>query len=186
MFRLVSLASRLAYYVVLNSCTITQIALFALVAVAIAEPEGQHVVAAAAAPVHYTAGMVHHLASGAVVPQDTASVQVAKAQHHAAKAYANMPYHYQPFNYYYQMPYVHQTVAPYVYTHHQYVTPNHLVKRNIKGYAYDDEVALNRKAKRDAQTYYYGTYLNSYAAPAPFAYAYAAPAVRHAAYFSPY
>jgi len=62
--------------------------IFALVAAAFAEPEAN----AEADPqllvygtAHTTGGLVHHLASGAVVPDDTHAVKVAKAQHLTAK-----------------------------------------------------------------------------------------------------
>merc|ERR1711936_560918 len=56
----------------------------------VAEPEAQH----------FTAGFVQHH-NGAVVPQDTDSVKVAKVQHHAAKntAYLNTGKHLVYANY---------------------------------------------------------------------------------------
>merc|ERR1712133_155253 len=75
-------------------CTLQQtnmnrfLAIFALVATAFAEPEAnaeadpQLLVYGAA---HTTGGLVHHSLSGAVVPEDTHAVKVAKAQHLTAK-----------------------------------------------------------------------------------------------------
>merc|ERR1711973_634671 len=64
------------------------LAIFALVAAAFAEPEAN----AEADPqllvygtAHTTGGLVHHSLSGAVVPEDTHAVKVAKAQHLTAK-----------------------------------------------------------------------------------------------------
>merc|ERR1712141_927873 len=81
------------------------IALFALVAVAFAEPEAdsQSLYSGVYNPMvygfhgaaHATAGLVAH-PSGAVTPDDTASVKAAKVQHHAAKVneYLKKPYMY--------------------------------------------------------------------------------------------
>jgi len=70
--------------------------IFALVAAAFAEPEAN----AEADPqllvygtAHTTGGLVHHPASGAVVPDDTLSVKAAKAQHLTAKFGTPYVYH---------------------------------------------------------------------------------------------
>merc|ERR1711973_255161 len=72
-------------------------ALFAFVATALAEPEADPQILLASA--HATSGgLVKHL-NGAVTPDDTLAVKVAKAQHLAAKGFAFAPYAYAPYTY---------------------------------------------------------------------------------------
>jgi len=105
---------------------------FALAACALAEPEADPLLVQAVRPLvygvdpHANAGLVHHTASGAVVPDKTNSVKIAEAQHLATKGltyaykapaatvatfapytYAAAPaaYHYAPYTY----------AAPYTY-----------------------------------------------------------------------
>merc|ERR1711953_451692 len=97
------------------------IAIFALVAAALGEPESdpQFMYAHhAAMPAHHTAGMVQY-SSGAVVPDDTLSVKAAKVQHHNAKVfeYAKKPYMHYAAPMVYTNPMVPTVAAkPIVYT----------------------------------------------------------------------
>merc|ERR1711994_503692 len=110
-------------------------ALFAFVATALAEPEADPQILLASA--HATGGLVKHL-NGAVTPDDTLSVKVAKAQHLAAKGLA-----YGAF-----APYAY---APYAYAPYTYAVPHTVAKREAEA-----------DAEADPQFFYNGFY-NGYA-----------------------
>jgi len=84
---------------------------FALAACALAEPEADPLLVQAVRPLvygvdpHANAGLVHHTASGAVVPDKTNSVKIAEAQHLATKG----------LTYAYKAPAAVATFAPYTY-----------------------------------------------------------------------
>jgi len=105
---------------------------FALAAVALAEPEADPLLVQAVRPLvygvdpHANAGLVHHTASGAVVPDKTNSVKIAEAAHlatkgltYAYKAPVVAPAHFAPYTYaaapaaYHYAPYTY--AAPYTY-----------------------------------------------------------------------
>merc|ERR1712002_814477 len=113
-------------------------ALFAFVATALAEPEADPQILLASA--HATSGgLVKHL-NGAVTPDDTLAVKVAKAQHLAAKGFAFAPYAYAPYTY-----------APYAYAPYTYAVPHTVAKREAEA-----------DAEADPQFFYNGFY-NGYA-----------------------
>merc|ERR1712038_1369331 len=115
-------------------------ALFAFLATALAEPEADPQILLASA--HATGGLVKHL-NGAVTPDDTLSVKVAKAQHLAAKGLAYgafAPYAYAPYTY-----------APYAYAPYTYAVPHTVAKREAEA-----------DAEADPQFFYNGFY-NGYA-----------------------
>merc|ERR1712121_389519 len=111
---------------------------FAFVATALAEPEADPQILLASA--HATSGgLVKHL-NGAVTPDDTLAVKVAKAQHLAAKGFAFAPYAYAPYTY-----------APYAYAPYTYAVPHTVAKREAEA-----------DAEADPQFFYNGFY-NGYA-----------------------
>merc|ERR1711860_236275 len=139
------------------------IALFAVVAVACAEPEADpqylvgypHVYSAA----HHTAGLVQH-PGGAVVPDDTMSVKAAKVQHHVAKAVE-----------YAKKPFVYSHVAPYVYSHQ--------VAKPVAAYTYPrayttpylHRVKREADSEADSQYYYNAAYPMTYSHAGVYPYA---------------
>merc|ERR1712121_553004 len=128
-------------------------ALFAFVAAALAEPEADPQLLVYGA--HATSGgLVKHFPSGAVTPDDTNAVKVAKAQHLAAKglAYAyRAPYAYAPYTYGY---------APYTAAY-SYAVPHTLAKREA-----------DAEAEADPQYFYNGYYGSGYAHTYGLPYAY--------------
>jgi len=119
---------------------------FALAAVAVAEPEADPLlVQTAVHPVvygnaHATAGLVHHTASGAVVPDKTLSVKVAEAQHLAAKG----------LTYAYKAPAVAANVAPYTYAA-PYAYAPYAYAPAAYHYAPYTHVVAKREAEAEAQ-----------------------------------
>merc|ERR1711936_1035647 len=94
---------------------------------------------------HYTAG-VQKFSNGAVVPEDTMSVKLAKAQHFQAKAveYMKKPYMVAPVVYKAPIapvaPLAHHTYAPYTYPY----AAHHFVKREAEAEPEADaQVLLN-------------------------------------------
>merc|ERR1712027_290410 len=92
---------------------------------------------------HYTAG-VQKFSNGAVVPEDTMSVKLAKAQHFQAKAveYMKKPYMVAPVVYKAPIapvaPLAHHTYAPYTYPY----AAHHVFKREAESEA-DSQVLYN-------------------------------------------
>merc|ERR1711936_1218732 len=141
----------------------------------------------------YTAG-VQKFSNGAVVPEDTMSVKLAKAQHFQAKAveYMKKPYMVAPVVYKAPIapvaPLAHHTYAPYTYPY----AAHHFVKREAEPEA-DAQVLLNTyKAGVLPYTagvlpYAHHTYAHSYIKPAV---TYKAPVVYKAplttSYMAPY
>merc|ERR1711936_908143 len=126
---------------------------------------------------HYTAG-VQKFSNGAVVPEDTMSVKLAKAQHFQAKAveYMKKPYMVAPVVYKAPIapvaPLAHHTYAPYTYPY----AAHHVFKREAEAEPEADaQVLLN--------TYSAGVLPTTYAAGLTYPYAstYVKPAVTYKA-----
>merc|ERR1712117_343147 len=126
---------------------------------------------------HYTAG-VQKFSNGAVVPEDTMSVKLAKAQHFQAKAveYMKKPYMVAPVVY--KAP-----IAPYAYPY----AAHHFVKREAEAEPEADAQVLLNTYKAGVLPYADHTYAHSYIKPAV---TYKAPVVYKAplttSYMAPY
>merc|ERR1712117_457827 len=144
---------------------------------------------------HYTAG-VQKFSNGAVVPEDTMSVKLAKAQHFQAKAveYMKKPYMVAPVVYKAPIapvaPLAHHTYAPYTYPY----AAHHFVKREAEAEPEADAQVLLNTYKAGVLPYTAGvlpyahhTYAHSYIKPAV---TYKAPVVYKApmttSYMAPY
>merc|ERR1712027_302599 len=144
---------------------------------------------------HYTAG-VQKFSNGAVVPEDTMSVKLAKAQHFQAKAveYMKKPYMVAPVVYKAPIapvaPLAHHTYAPYTYPY----AAHHFVKREAEAEPEADAQVLLNTYKAGVLPYTAGvlpyahhTYARSYIKPAV---TYKAPVVYKAplttSYMAPY
>merc|ERR1712027_270755 len=128
---------------------------------------------------HYTAG-VQKFSNGAVVPEDTMSVKLAKAQHFQAKAveYMKKPYMVAPVVYKAPIapvaPLAHHTYAPYTYPY----AAHHFVKREAEAEPEADAQVLLNTYKAGVLPYTAGvlpyahhTYATSYMAPYSYPYA---------------
>merc|ERR1712117_941892 len=135
---------------------------------------------------HYTAG-VQKFSNGAVVPEDTMSVKLAKAQHFQAKAveYMKKPYMVAPV-----ASLAHHTYAPYTYPY----AAHHVFKREAEAEPEADAQVLLNTYKAGVLPYTAGvlpyahhTYAHSYIKPAV---TYKAPVVYKAplttSYMAPY
>merc|ERR1712228_460675 len=137
---------------------------------------------------HYTAG-VQKFSNGAVVPEDTMSVKLAKAQHFQAKAveYMKKPYMVAPVVYKAPItpvaPLAHHTYAPYTYPY----AAHHFVKREAEAEPEADAQVLLNTYKAGVLPYAHHTYAHSYIKPAV---TYKAPVVYKAplttSYMAPY
>merc|ERR1712165_332975 len=144
---------------------------------------------------HYTAG-VQKFSNGAVVPEDTMSVKLAKAQHFQAKAveYMKKPYMVAPVVYKAPIapvaPLAHHTYAPYTYPY----AAHHIFKREAEAEPEADAQVLLNTYKAGVLPYTAGvlpyahhTYAHSYIKPAV---TYKAPVVYKAplttSYMAPY
>merc|ERR1712241_1496017 len=141
---------------------------------------------------HYTAG-VQKFSNGAVVPEDTMSVKLAKAQHFQAKAveYMKKPYMVAPVVYKAPIaPLAHHTYAPYTYPY----AAHHVFKREAEAEPEADAQVLLNTYKAGVLPYTAGvlpyahhTYAHSYIKPAV---TYKAPVVYKApmttSYMAPY
>merc|ERR1712165_555164 len=123
---------------------------------------------------HYTAG-VQKFSNGAVVPEDTMSVKLAKAQHFQAKAveYMKKPYMVAPVVYKAPIapvaPLAHHTYAPYTYPY----AAHHIFKREAEAEPEADAQVLLNTYKAGVLPYTAGvlpyahhTYAHSYIKPA--------------------
>merc|ERR1712117_68762 len=104
---------------------------------------------------HYTAG-VQKFSNGAVVPEDTMSVKLAKAQHFQAKAveYMKKPYMVAPVAHL-----AHHTYAPYTYPY----AAHHFVKREAEAEPEADAQVLLNTYKAPLTTSYMAPYTYPYA-----------------------
>jgi len=144
---------------------------------------------------HYTAG-VQKFSNGAVVPEDTMSVKLAKAQHFQAKAveYMKKPYMVAPVVYKAPIapvaPLAHHTYAPYTYPY----AAHHIFKREAEAEPEADAQVLLNTYKAGVLPYTAGVlpyahhaYAHSYIKPAV---TYKAPVVYKAplttSYMAPY
>merc|ERR1712168_1150210 len=136
------------------------VTLFALVAAAFAEPEAN----AEADPqllvygAHTTGGLVHHPLSGAVTPDDTAAVKVARAQHLTARAQHLTAKYGLPLTYSAHHVAAAKAVLPLTYTY-----------PSAYPYTYSRFVKREAEAEADADpAFYYNNAYNTY----PFTYGY--------------